>query len=95
MTISITKTQTPKEKPTGKTIGFGRNFTDHMFIADYEPQNGWHNARIVPYGNLSLSPASSVLHYGQETYEGMKAYKNEDTRVCVFPKSPKRILSTR
>lgn len=75
MKIRIEKSTAPSDKPQGKPV-FGRNFTDHMFVADYTAEKGWFDARIIPYGNLSLSPASAVLHYGQETYEGMKAYKN-------------------
>jgi branched-chain amino acid aminotransferase len=76
MEIKITRTRTkfPKEKPQG-SLGFGKIFTDHMFIMDYE-NGGWHNARIIPYGDMTISPASAVFHYGQETFEGLKAYKN-------------------
>ncbi|MCL2357763.1 MAG: branched-chain amino acid aminotransferase [Defluviitaleaceae bacterium] len=77
MKITITKTTAPKEKPTG-TLNFGRNFTDHMFIMNYTEGTGWHDARIVPYGDLSFSPACAALHYGQETFEGMKAYRGKD-----------------
>ncbi|MCL1843260.1 MAG: branched-chain amino acid aminotransferase [Defluviitaleaceae bacterium] len=83
MNIKITQTQIPKEKPTG-TLGFGRSFTDHMFLADYTEEKGWHDARIVPYGNLEISPAGSILHYGQGTWEGMKAYKAEDGSCYLF-----------
>ena len=85
--IKITKTDTPKEKPTGD-LGFGRIFTDHMFLMDYtEGPDGvgrWHDARIVPYGDFTLSPASSVFHYGQEMFEGMKAYKGSTGEVHLF-----------
>jgi len=74
LNITITKTDTPKEKPVGD-LGFGRIFTDHMFLMDYTDSVGWHDARIVPYGDFTLSPACSVFHYGQEMFEGMKAYK--------------------
>jgi branched-chain amino acid aminotransferase len=83
MNINITRTATPKEKPQG-SLGFGRNFTDHMFIANYEEGRGWYDARIVPFANLEFSPASAVLHYGQETFEGMKAYKNADGNCYLF-----------
>ena len=54
--IKITKTTTPKAKPTDESkLGFGKIFTDHMFVMDYTEQAGWHDARIVPYGPLSLS----------------------------------------
>ncbi|MCL1846253.1 MAG: branched-chain amino acid aminotransferase [Defluviitaleaceae bacterium] len=83
MKINITKTTTPKEKPTG-TLGFGRNFTDHMFIMNYTEGTGWHDARIVPHGDLSFSPACAALHYGQETFEGMKAYRGRDGSCYLF-----------
>jgi len=83
MKIQIIKNTAPKEKPKG-SLGFGRNFTDHMFIANYNDENGWHNARIIPYGNLEFSPACMVFHYGQETFEGMKAYKNADGSCYLF-----------
>lgn len=81
--IKVTKTETPKEKPTGK-LGFGKVFTDHMFIMDYTQGRGWHDPRIVPYQNLSLSPASMVFHYGQEMFEGLKAYHGEGGESYLF-----------
>ena len=80
----ITKSDLPKTKPNPDTLKFGRNFTDHMFLMDYDIEKGWHNGRIVPYGSLSLSPAASVFHYGQEMFEGMKAYRTPDKRVQLF-----------
>ncbi len=65
-------------------LGFGRYFTDHMFLYDYAEGQGWHDARIVPYGELRLSPAAMVLHYGQETFEGLKAYHGVDGGVRLF-----------
>jgi len=59
-------------------------FSDHMFIMEYETGKGWHDGRIVPYGPLSLDPAASVFHYGQEMFEGMKAYRTPDRRVQLF-----------
>ena len=83
--LIIEKTKTPKEKPAkGATLGFGSVFTDHMLLMDYTKDNGWHNARIVPYGPISISPAATCLHYSQETFEGMKAYRAEDGRVLLF-----------
>ncbi|MCL2438768.1 MAG: branched-chain amino acid aminotransferase [Coriobacteriia bacterium] len=85
--IDITQTSTPKEKPRGD-LGFGHIFTDHMFLMDYteDPEKGghWHDARIVPYGDFTLSPASAVFHYGQEMFEGMKAYKGSTGEVYLF-----------
>lgn len=84
MEIKITHTNNPKEKPWGKTLGFGKIFTDHMFICDYSVDEGWHNARVEPFHNLSLSPACMVFHYAQELFEGLKAYRTKDNRVLLF-----------
>ena len=64
--------------------GFGNHFTDHMFLAEWTPETGWDNARVVPYGPLSLDPATAVLHYGQEVFEGLKAYVHADGSVWMF-----------
>jgi branched-chain amino acid aminotransferase len=64
--------------------GFGRHFTDHMALAEWTPEAGWHDPRIVPYGPLALDPAAAVLHYGQEIFEGLKAYRHEDGSVWTF-----------
>lgn len=84
MNITVTKTTHPGTLPPADTLGFGSVFTDHMFVMDYAEQAGWHDARIVPYGPLSLSPAASVLHYGTEVFEGMKAYRRPDGGVQLF-----------
>lgn len=84
MEIKITKAPVLKEKPDSNNLGFGKIFTDHMFMMDYSPENGWHNARIVPFGNISLHPASTVLHYGSEIFEGLKAYRRKDGKVQLF-----------
>lgn len=85
MEIKITKTTTPKAKPApGQPLGFGKIFTDHMFVMNYTEGKGWHDARIVPYANLSLAPSAMVFHYGQEMFEGLKAYKGEDGSVYLF-----------
>ena len=83
--IKITKTTSPKQKPADQsTLGFGRYYTDHMFIMNYDEGEGWHDARIVPYGPISLDPAAMCLHYGQEVFEGLKAYKTPDGGVQLF-----------
>ena len=83
--LTITKTEHPKAKPAkGAKLGFGSVFTDHMLLMDYTRGQGWHDARIVPYGPISLSPAATVFHYAQETFEGMKAYRAEDGRILLF-----------
>lgn len=84
MDIQIMKTTAPKQKPDQNALGFGRYFTDHMFMMDYNPENGWHDARIVPFQNLSLSPAATVFHYGAEIFEGLKAYRRPDGQVQLF-----------
>ena len=85
MEIKITKTTTPKQKPQDESkLGFGNYFTDHMFIMNYDEGEGWHDARIVPYGPIPLDPAAMCLHYGQEVFEGMKAYKTEDGGIQLF-----------
>ncbi|HEX6249696.1 MAG TPA: branched-chain amino acid aminotransferase [Nocardioidaceae bacterium] len=64
--------------------GFGVHFTDHMFLAEWTPEDGWHDARITAYAPLSLDPATAVLHYAQEIFEGMKAYRHDDGSVWTF-----------
>ncbi|WP_432546722.1 branched-chain amino acid aminotransferase [Kineococcus sp. SYSU DK004] len=64
--------------------GFGKHFTDHMATATWTPEDGWHDTAVVPYGPLSLDPAAAVLHYAQEVFEGMKAYRREDGSVWAF-----------
>ena len=81
--IKITKTTSPKAKPTGK-LGFGKIFTDHMFLMNYTRGKGWHDPRIEPFHDLTLSPACMVFHYGQEMFEGLKAYKAADGSNYLF-----------
>ena len=81
--IKVTRTTSPKAKPEGP-LGFGRIFTDHMFIMDYTKGKGWHDPRIVPYEDLKLSPAAMALHYGQAMFEGLKAYKGDDGKSYLF-----------
>ena len=83
--IKITRTAAPKAKPTDETkLGFGKKFSDHMFVMDYTEGEGWHDARIVPYGPFELDPATVVFHYAQEIFEGMKAYRTADDTVQLF-----------
>ena len=84
MEITITKASCLKEKPDSASLGFGRLFTDHMLMMDYHRETGWVNARIVPFGPLTLHPASTVLHYGSEIFEGLKAYRRADGGVQLF-----------
>lgn len=83
MEIKITKTTNPNAKPT-ENLGFGKIFTDHMLVVDYKRGEGWKNARIVPFENLTLHPASTVFHYGAEIFEGLKAYRRADGKVQLF-----------
>jgi branched-chain amino acid aminotransferase len=74
-----------KSKPTDESkLGFGTIFSDHMLRIDYKPGKGWHNARIEAYGPIALDPAAMVLHYGQEVFEGMKAYIGKTGEACMF-----------
>ena len=83
MEIRIENTKTPGTKVT-ENLGFGKHFTDHMFMMDYNVEKGWYDARIVPFGNLSLHPAATVFHYGAEIFEGLKAYRIADGSVQLF-----------
>ena len=82
--FSITLTKNPKAKPDPDNLKFGRTFTDHMFLMDYTPKKGWHDGRVVPYAPLELDPACTVFHYGQEMFEGLKAYKTKEGKVQLF-----------
>ena len=84
MNISITKTTQPSELTPSDKLGFGIHYTDHMFIMDYSDEKGWHDARIVPFQDISLSPAACVFHYGAEVFEGLKAYRRKDGKVQLF-----------
>jgi len=84
MEIKKILTTTPKAKPDESKLGFGKYFTDHMFIMDYTDGIGWHDARIVPYAPLEMDPATMCFHYAQETFEGLKAYRREDGKIQLF-----------
>ncbi len=84
MKITTTYSQHPKVKPDFNNLGFGKYFTDHMFIANYNLEKGWYNPRVVPYAPLELNPAASVLHYGQALFEGMKAFKQQNGNIALF-----------
>lgn len=82
--IKIEKSVVLKEKPSLEGIPFGTYFSDHMFLLDYDEGKGWHDARVVPFANFELSPAAVVLHYAQEIFEGMKAYRSPKGEVLLF-----------
>jgi branched-chain amino acid aminotransferase len=88
MQISITANPDPVDDARLAEIlanpGFGTYFTDHMLTVEWTPEKGWHDARITPYGPLTLDPATAVLHYAQETFEGLKAYRHDDGSIWTF-----------
>ena len=82
--IELEKATELKEQPPLEELGFGQHFTDHMFLMEWSRQAGWSNARICPYQDFQLNPASTVLHYGQAIFEGLKAYRGDDNQVFLF-----------
>ena len=82
--ISIEKSKTTKIQDVDfNNLSFGSVYTDHMLVCDYK-NGAWETPKIVPYGNLSLDPASKIFHYGQSIFEGMKAYKDEAGKIFLF-----------
>ena len=84
MEIKVTRAAQLKEKPESSKLVFGKCMTDHMLIIDYDEGQGWHDARIVPYGPLQIDPAAKVLHYAEEIFEGLKAYRTADGSIQLF-----------
>ncbi len=84
-TIPVTKTDKPGSPPPADSLGFGQIFTDHMFIMDYSEGKGWHDPRIVPYSPFTLDPATIMFHYGQATFEGLKAFHAGDRTQLFRP----------
>ena len=80
----ITQTTAGKTRPADDTLQFGRAFTDHMFMMDYDDGKGWHSGRIVPYAPLAMDPACCVLHYAQAVFDGLKAFRGADDQVRLF-----------
>jgi len=77
----------PEQKPKftdESKLAFGQLFTDRMFVMEYDSGQGWHSARIEPYGPFSLDPAAMVLHYSQEIFEGLKAFRRPDGTIAMF-----------
>ncbi|MET7523727.1 branched-chain amino acid aminotransferase [Streptomyces sp900116325] len=87
-TIELKPSSTPLSDAEREAIlanpGFGRYFTDHMVIIKWTEGRGWHDGQLVPYGPLSIDPATNVLHYAQEIFEGLKAYRQPDGSVATF-----------
>lgn len=85
LNIRTERTKNPKTKPeAGKKLPFGKIFTDHMFMMNYTEGKGWYDARIVSYGKISLEPSAMVFHYGQEMFEGLKAYRGDGGEAYLF-----------
>ena len=86
--IRVERTTSPVDEAQRAKIladpGFGRYFSDHMFVAEWTPEKDWHEATVKPHGPFSVDPASSVLHYAQEIFEGLKAYRHDDGSVWTF-----------
>lgn len=76
--------QRKEKSPDPAGLRFGRHFSDRMLVADWSEERGWHEARIVPYGPFHLEPAAAVFHYGQEIFEGLKAYRQGDGSIALF-----------
>src|SRR5438105_1649872 len=84
MKIRVYRSPIPRPSASASELGFGKYFADHMFLMNHSHEEGWHNARIVPYGSLGLEPANLTLHYGQTIFEGLKAYRWRDGSVHLF-----------
>lgn len=82
--ITIEQVAQKKEKPETKDLIFGTNFTDHMLLMNYDHGQGWHSPRIVPYGPIPIDPAAKCLHYAQEVFEGLKAYRSPEGEILLF-----------
>src|SRR6218665_727059 len=88
LSFDVTRSDQPRSAEERAKIlekpGFGLHFTDHMVAVRWDKDTGWHNAAVTPYGPISLDPAAAVLHYGQEIFEGIKAYRHADGSVWTF-----------
>ena len=82
--IQVKLAEQRKPLPDPDTLQFGKTFTDHMFLMNYDTGQGWHDARVVPYGPLSMEPSCMVFHYAQEIFEGLKAYRTPEGKVQLF-----------
>ena len=91
MNIDFIERKVLKEKPSLPDLRFGKYFTDYMFVMDYDTE--WKDFRIIPYESMSIDPASIVLHYGIETFEGMKAYRKNDEIYLFRPEMNARRLN--
>ncbi len=83
-TIPVPRTTTPRPHPADAQLGFGKYVTDHLFRAEWTPEQGWHGAQVLPYGALQTDPAVSALHYGQSIFDGLKAFPRPGGSVALF-----------
>jgi branched-chain amino acid aminotransferase len=82
--LEIIKNQNRKPRPDSDKLGFGKHFSDHMFVMDYTKEKGWYNPQIIPYQPITMDPAAMILHYGQTVFEGLKAYRTKENRILLF-----------
>ncbi|MDQ0200363.1 branched-chain amino acid aminotransferase [Neobacillus ginsengisoli] len=82
--IAFIQSEELKVKPKADSLGFGKYYSDYMFVMDYHSEKGWYEPRITPYEQLILDPAAMVFHYGQAIFEGLKAYKTADGTIQLF-----------
>ncbi len=87
MVVTVERTRHPRPRVSEAELGFGKVFTDHMLLADWDEGKGWHDARILPYGPIALDPAACCLHYGQEAFEGVKAFQSGNRMVLFRPRA--------
>ena len=88
LAFSVIRNDNPRSVDEREAVlanpGFGKHFTDHMVDICWSERGGWHRPRVQPYGPIAMDPASAVLHYGQEIFEGLKAYRHEDGSIWSF-----------
>ncbi len=88
MDFKVTKNPNPTPKAERDAIlanpVFGAKFTDHQVVVVWEKDKGWHSAEVIPYGPIMMDPSAAVLHYGQEIFEGIKAYRHQDGSIWTF-----------
>ena len=90
MTIAFERHLNPNPTPDAKREEilkapvFGANLTDHQVVIVWEKDKGWHSAQVIPYGPIMMDPSAAVLHYGQEIFEGIKAYRHQDGSIWTF-----------
>lgn len=88
MRFDIERSERPLDEDRRRAVlkapKFGQTFSDHMVTVDYDPNQGWHNGRVRPLAPLQLHPGTAALHYAQEVFEGMKAYRRDDNTIVLF-----------